>query len=268
MYLADYHSHTLCSPDSSAPLEAMARAARDAGLDSLCVTDHCDLLNGDGQRTFSFDWSPLLKQFHTVSAGLKDGPDLRLGLEFGSAQVDADAARAILNQPELDFVIGSLHNRSEANGGADFYYGQYTSPASCFEALDDYFASMALLASMDDCYDVLGHIIYPLRYMARDGQTDLSLAPYRDRLCAILRTVAERGRGIEVNTWCGRTVEPWREILSLYRACGGEIITIGSDAHSPEHVGKGVREAQSLLRDMGFRYLATYRRRRPEWIKL
>lgn len=268
MYLADYHSHTLCSPDSGAPLAAMARAALDAGLQSLCVTDHCDLLDGAGARTFSFDWTPLLAQFRSAAPQFEGRLDLRLGLEFGSAQVDADAAHAILDRPELDFVIGSLHNRSEAAGGEDFYYGKYTSSGACRAALDDYFASMEALAPLDERYDVLGHIIYPLRYMARDGRTDISLAPYRDRLRAILRTVVEHGRGIEVNTWCGRSVADWRETLSLYRECGGELVTVGSDAHAPANVGKGLREAQALLRETGFRYQAAYRRRRPEFVKL
>lgn len=268
MYLADYHSHTRCSPDSSAPLEAMAQAALDVGLQSLCVTDHCDLLDGEGKRTFSFDWAPLLEQFNAAAPKFAGKLDLRLGLEFGSAQVDADAAHAILDRPELDFVIGSLHNRSEAEGGEDFYYGRYTTSAFCHATLDDYFSSMAALVSMEERYDVLGHIIYPLRYMARDGQTDITLKPYLDRLRGILRTAVERGRGIEINTWCGRTVEGWREVLAVYRDCGGEILTIGSDAHAPENVGKGLREAQALLRDMGFRYFTAYRRRRPEFIKL
>ena len=44
MYCSDYHTHSQLSPDSSAPLEQMAQAAVEAGLDELCVTDHCDLL--------------------------------------------------------------------------------------------------------------------------------------------------------------------------------------------------------------------------------
>lgn len=268
MYLADYHTHTRCSPDSSAPLDAMARAAVEAGLTSLCVTDHCDLVNRYAQRVHSLDWAPLLEQYHAVRAAYGDALDLRLGLELGSAQVEPPVSRAILDQPELDFVIGSLHNRTLASGGADFYDGEYTSPEVCYEALDDYFTSMAVLATIDEFYDVLGHIIYPLRYMARDGQTDISLARYTDRLRAILRAAVERGRGIEVNTWCGRTVEPWREILSLYKDLGGEIITVGSDAHSPDNVGKGVRETHALLADMGFRYVAAYRGRKPEFQKI
>ncbi len=49
MYLADMHTHTQISPDSGARLADMARAAAAAGLDELYVTDHCDLLDGEGR---------------------------------------------------------------------------------------------------------------------------------------------------------------------------------------------------------------------------
>lgn len=39
MYLTDYHTHSCCSPDSTARLEDMVRAARRAGLRELCTTD-------------------------------------------------------------------------------------------------------------------------------------------------------------------------------------------------------------------------------------
>lgn len=60
--------------------------------------------------------------------------------------------------------------------------------------------------------------------------------------------MAQAGRAIEVNTWCGRTVTQWQPLLELYRDCGGELITLGSDAHRPEDVGKGIAQAQELLR--------------------
>ena len=58
MYLVDYHTHSCCSPDSTARLEDMAAAALCAGLAELCTTDHCDCsrrtavpyLSGTGAR--------------------------------------------------------------------------------------------------------------------------------------------------------------------------------------------------------------------------
>ena len=54
----------------------------------------------------------------------------------------------------------------------------------------------------------------------------------------------------------------------MYRQLGGEIITLGTDAHSPEFVGKAIRERQELLRECGFRRFCTFRRMEPVWHEL
>lgn len=267
MYYTDYHTHSNCSPDGYVPMREMAQAAVKSGLSELCLTDHCDLLGLNGERQDDYDWQEVLEQREDMLKLYGSRLELPLGLEFGSSHVDAEAARRILSQPELDFVIGSVHNHNLKNGGRDFYLGNYTAPQVCYEALDDYFASLELLAPLDT-YDVLGHVIYPLRYMtARDGQT-VSLDRYTERIRGILRAAVEHGHGIELNTWTGKTLRDWVPVLKLYRQCGGEIVTVGSDAHIPAGVGKGIPEAYELLLENGFSYVAVYRGRRPKMIKI
>ena len=258
MYYTDYHTHTQVSPDSDAPLSAMAEAAIAAGLDELCITDHCDLLELYGQPVDHFDWTPSLQQYREALPRYTGRLKLRLGLELGMAHLNPTLSQQILDRPELDFVLGSVHNLCPEQGGTDFYYVDYPDMEACYRALDDYFHSMSLLA-VTDFYDVLSHIIYPLRYM----DFPISLERYTDVLRTIFRSAAERGRGIELNTWRGRTLNEWLPVLKLFKSCGGEIITIGSDAHSPDGVGKGVQEACALVQEAGFRYLATYKARKP-----
>ena len=267
MYYTDYHSHSSCSDDGYVPMRDMAAAALECGLSELCLTDHCDLMGLEGELNLTYDWSPVLKQRAEMLRFFGEKLQLPLGLELGMSQVDPEAARKILSQLGLDFVIGSIHNHCPAKGGVDFYVGNYTSPEICHEALDDYFTSMALLAPLDT-YDVLGHLIYPLRYMTvRDGQ-QISLDRYTDRIRAILRTAVEHGHGLELNTWTGKTLTDWVPYLKLYRDCGGEIVTTGSDAHIPGGVGKGIAQAYGLLSELGFRYISVYRARKPQFIKI
>ena len=263
MYYTDYHTHTRLSPDSSAPLSAMAEAAAAAGLSELCVTDHYDLVDEEGAPTAKpLDWGAALGQWEPVRDAFRGRLTLKLGVELGSASFDPPAAARTLNHPAIDFVIGSLHNLSAQAGGSDFYYVDYRSPAVCYAALDDYFSSMAQLAPLP-LYDSLGHIIYPLRYMCmRDGQT-VSLERYTDRLRSILSDVVQTGHAIEVNTYNGRTVADWAPVLRLYRDVGGELVTVGSDAHTPGNMARGVKEAYDLLSTLGFRYVTTYEKRKP-----
>lgn len=59
--------------------------------------------------------------------------------------MDPDCAAAILSGADLDFVIGSIHNLSPAKGGRTSIL-DYTTPRACYEALDDYFDSLAQLS--------------------------------------------------------------------------------------------------------------------------
>ena len=175
MYLIDYHTHTRLSPDSEAPLAEMAQAAVRAGLSELCVTDHYDLLELDGTPAAApCDWAPAVEQLREAQDAFRGRLTLRLGLELGSAPFFPDKAQAAVDRPEVDFVIGSLHNLTPEAGGGDFYFVDYQTPETCYACLDNYFGSMLRLAPMS-CCDALGHIIYPLRYMnLRSGQDRMS----------------------------------------------------------------------------------------------
>ena len=267
MFLSDYHSHSLVSFDGKFPMIDMAQAAVAGGLNELCITDHCDFLDENGVPVRTYDWDKALAEYDAADGfHSRTGFSLRLGLELGMPYLDPAVAERICAQPRLDFVLGSVHNQSPERGGVDFYYADYSTAAACREALDDYFASLALLAETD-FYDVLAHIIYPLRYM-KPADGPVTLEGYEDRLDALLRTAIGRGRGMEVNTWCGRTLEDWMPLLKRYRALRGEIVTVGSDAHAPDNVGKGVPQAFELLREAGFRYVTVFRRRKPEFVPI
>lgn len=270
MYLADLHTHSILSMDGNVPLADMAQAAVDNGLSMLAVTDHYDMLDVNGQRDLTYDWSPSLAQYNETLSRFRDRLDLRLGIEMGGTPVSPDHARAIIAGAGegLDVVIGSIHNYQEELGGLEFYGDRFDSYAKCHTALDDYLTSMEQLVALPDCYDILGHINYPLRYMRRDGHPVVLLEHYKDRVAEILRTVIQTGRSMEVNTCRGLTVEDWRDFLMLYRDLGGTQVTTGSDAHLPKDVGGGLKDACALIQACGFRHLTVYNRRQAELVKI
>ncbi len=268
MFLADSHTHSNCSPDGTVPMVAMAQGAIAAGVSCLCITDHCDFLSLDGtQRTPFYNWSPVLAQFEEMQRQYGTSLDLRLGLEFGMGHLDPEGAKKVLSQPGLDFVIGAVHNLREELGGKDFYFLDYETEGDCYRALDDYFASMVEL-SKGAFYDVIGHIIYPLRYMRGQYETPISLSRYTDSIRLVMKHAVQSGRGIEINTWKGQTLKEWIPMLKLYRECGGEIVTVGSDAHAPGPIGAGIRESYTMLSDLGFSYVTVFKERKAEFVKL
>ena len=57
-------------------------------------------------------------------------------------------------------------------------------------------------------------------------------------------------------------------VEAIVEALGGEIITVGSDAHTPDQVFFRIREAYDLLKSCGFRYVSEFRKRQCEFIPL
>jgi len=57
-------------------------------------------------------------------------------------------------------------------------------------------------------------------------------------------------------------------ILELYRELGGSIITVGSDAHTPDRVGYGFEQVRKKLLKAGFTQITVYEKRVPRQIDL
>ena len=271
MYLCDIHSHTKISPDSKAELLDNARAAINAGLREFCVSDHHDLLDYDGFPAAPFDWPAALKQYRTAKEALGDKLILRLGLELGSAPYDPHAAREALAQggEELDFVLGSLHNWIGMEDGWDLAFSNYRDnlPLSRRAVEGTLGHTWALVTQHPDCYDSLAHIVYPLRYIHRDG-VELSIASYEEQVRAIFTEVARTGHAMEVNVCRGEDLASWPPLLAWFKECGGELVTVGADAHRAQDVAKGIPQALEMIKAAGFDYVTTYERRRPVLHKL
>lgn len=273
MFLADSHVHSNCSSDGRNSKIDMARAAQRAGVDCLCFTDHCDLdahATGEADPNCFKCWPRMLETHHEVLAACKDGPEVLLGLELGEAGHNTALAMEIASQPELDFVLGSLHN---LRGIMDFYDLRYEGEDHCKRLFELYLDELIEMAPLS-CYDVMSHVGYPRRYMFRAGiQIPFGLDEYGDRLRVLFEALIQNGKGIELNCSGFRKKflnEPFPpvEVLHFYRQLGGEIITLGSDAHMVRDAGAGLREGAGLLRDAGFKYYCVFRRRKPEFIPL
>ncbi len=264
--LINDHLHSRCSFDASYPLTEMCRAAEAAGIRRLCLTDHCDLVDEYGKPDDSFDWN---EEEAELEAARRAFPqlDIRCGIELGQAILRPEAAGQVLSHPEIDFVLGSMHNSRLAN--RDFYWITCTSMAQCHALLEDYFQCLLAL-SQSDWMDALAHLTYPLRYL-HPPEGEVSLSPFDDLIHEILQTLVHRGKALELNSSGNRqTGSPLlpESILRKYRSHGGELITIGSDAHEPAHIASGLEQGMALLRHCGFRYITLYRNRQPQPIPL
>ena len=244
----DYHTHTRASFDGTASLAEMARAAVEAGLTEVAVTDHCDF---GGQQPGAIDPLPPL-EFDRISLPIT----LVRGAEIGQPHHEPEAANAFLDSYRPEFTIGSLHN---LRGQMDFYYMTYNSAEAARALVRDYVAELFELVRWGR-FSVLGHLTYPVRYIPPELKADF--APHWADCEELFRKLIQKGIGIELNVSGlarpGQRPYPDLPLLRLYRQTGGEIVTIGSDAHSPQTIGQHIDDGLALLRQAGFRAVAGF----------
>ena len=269
MYLADYHTHTKFSPDAHDPMTDMARAAIRAGLDEICFTDHVEPMEWQSTELRKpYNWPALTEDFAAAQAAVGQQIQLRLGMELGDAQwAPEHVAKLLEGAPEFDFIIGSIHLLSRKYGGADLYDYMPATAAEAQEALGDYLEEALALAKLGG-FTVMGHLTLPLRYLNGMRGLSVTFVPYEDQIRAVLKTLIENGRGIELNCNRGDMPLPDEKWLKIYRELGGELITLGTDAHSTQHVGCSIRERQELLRACGFTRFCTFEKQKPIWHNL
>ena len=265
--LWDTHMHSQYSGDSDAPQEDMIRAAIRAKLPGICFTDHLDIDYPDDPELFLLDLPNYTSSVRAMQEQYRDQICVRYGIELGLQPHLAALHADILSQYDFDFVIGSSH----VVHGYDPYFPPFWKTHTEEEGYLEYFESILENIRAFDGFDVYGHIDYVVRYGPTRNE-NYTYAKYSDVIDEILRLLIEKGKGIEINTGGFKYglghPNPCEEILARYRELGGEIITVGADAHAPEQVGFAFENVPKILRDTGFTYYKVFRKRKPEFIKI
>ncbi len=265
--LWDTHIHTHFSGDSDAGPQQMILAAQNAGLSGLCFTDHLDYDYPDDPDLFQLDFPSYKEEVQKLQQEYQNRFPILLGIEIGlQPQIAAKNHEAAKACP-FDFIIGSSH----VVHGVDPYYDKYYEGRDEDSAYLEYFESILENLHTEADFDVYGHIDYVVRYGPNRNRF-YSYQKFSDVIDEILRTLIHMGKGIELNTGGFKYglghPNPTEEILSRYRQLGGEIITVGSDAHAPEHAGYAFDRVPELLTAAGFRYFTIFRNRKPVFLPL
>lgn len=274
MILSDYHVHTSFSTDSTAAPAAQIEALIAKGITEICITDHHDIgyhaeEPGDFSTELPFRLNPYeyYQEILRLSQKYSSQARISIGVELG---LRPDYHHSIEDFAELcdwDFIIGSTH----VVDGIDPYYPAFWKGQTKQASLLRYF--QATLENLEhlDCFDVYGHLDYIVRY-APDKTTGYRAADYQDVIDEILKKLIAKGKGLECNTAGLRhalpETNPCRDILTRYRELGGEILTIGSDGHKPEHLAYCFRQMPEYLSSCGFRYYTVFHNRKPEMLPL
>lgn len=259
----DFHLHSSLSFDSEEPAVEILKAAENAGLKEICFTDHYDFhFERDGQHDI-FTIEEYIENYGKLtSQKLK----VRKGVEIGLVEWNQKETDDFLNQWEFDYVIGSIHFA----GQYDPYFEQYWYGISFEEAVDKYINQIFACVKAHDNYDVLGHLTYVCKSEHNPTHSGVPYGRIKEITDEILKILVDKGKGIEVNTSGVDRIGdflPSLDYIKRFRELGGEIITIGSDAHDRTRVGQYTKEAMEMIGNV-FPYVCTFEKRKPVFHKL
>lgn len=259
----DFHMHSRVSFDGHDTGEALAMAAKAAGLKEICFTDHLDYDPLGNMKDLAFD----TEKYNAEYDGLDiQGLKIRRGMEFGLARDNREQFLLDLKRREFDFVLGSIHFVDDL----DVYFKEFWEGKTVFKAERRCLEETLACVQLHNDFDVLAHLTYISKTHAHPAPRPLPYGEHRELIDEILRTLAQKGKGLELNTSgrdrCGGFL-PTADIFRRFKELGGEIVTVGSDAHRCNRVGQYSFEACKLLEEI-FGYVCTYEGRKPVFHKL
>lgn len=266
MYIADYHTHSNFSSDSDTPLEENIKKAVSLGLKEIACTDHIDYDYPDPEFSFLFDYIPYKKEIDRLKEKYS-GIKIKTGVEIGIQPHVIDKINNLIMQNYFDFIIASTHVTQDKYDLCtnDFFEGK-----SKHQAYTDYFEEVLSNVKNYDFFSVYGHIDFINRYGNYEDKT-MDYNEFKSITDEILKIIISKGKGIEVNTSGYRYglghPHPQFELIKRYKELGGEIITVGSDAHKPEQITLKFDKAYELLKEAGFKYITLFNDRKPEFVK-
>lgn len=268
---ADFHLHSSFSGDSDTPMEQMIQRGIELGLSTMCFTEHMDMdypyARPEDEGMFDLNTDSYLYDLLKYKNKYADRINILFGVEIGvQPQLRRELAVYAKNH-DFDFIIASSHVCNHKDPYEPSFYEGRTDE----EAYREYFASVMDNLKIFSNFDVYGHLDYVVRY-GKTKDAEYTYRKYQDLIDPVLQKLIDMEKGIELNTGAIRyglkELNPCNDILKRYRELGGEIVTIGSDAHNPAYLADGFARASQILMECGFQYYTTFEKRSPEFHKL
>ena len=256
MLLCDSHCHSNNSFDAKNTVDEMCQAAISRGLYALAITDHCEAhyLNCGENCEFGIFDRQIPKSVSEMNIAKKQyAKQLKVlcGLELGEPMHDPAQTTKALSYGSFDFILASVHN---LRGRDDFYYMDF-SKVNIDTILQEYFTELAETAAFEH-FDSLAHLTYPLRYIVERTGSFPDLSKHYHLIDDVFNILIKNHKALEINV-SGlfkpmKTTLPDVSLVARFKELGGRYVTIGTDAHSEDMVGKGIEQGIAVAKEAGF----------------
>lgn len=233
----DTHIHTQYSSDSKMSIEMTMKKAEEKKL-GIIITEHIDLDYPD-EKLFKTDVELYINDYDKWR-----NKNLLLGIEIGMSPGFEQQYEDICNKYSFDFVLGSVHEVNHM----DLYEEEKLYELPKNELYNAYFKLIEECVDLHPFVDSLAHIDYIARY-ARYEDKEMYYDDFQDGIDRVLRSVIDKGICLEVNSRRlsnKEVIQNFIKIFKRYYELGGKYVTIGSDAHDIEGIGKNFDSAKQI----------------------
>ena len=267
MLYFDSHIHTDNSPDGRFSASKMCEAAMEKGLDLITFCDHCEI---DEFYSDNYDTRTVkaFADYCEAKERFSDRLTVLAGIEIGQPDIDKDFADKIISAHKYDYVLASLHHpHGKMPDIKDIKYDKI----DVYRFMEDYFSELYEIAKWDGC-DALAHLTCPMRRIQGKYQINFDYSVIQEATDELLAEIIRQKKAVEINTSglrqaVGRTM-PDENILIRYRQLCGKYVTVGSDAHSTDDIGAGIKEGIEKARKCGFGQITVFINREKKLIDI
>lgn len=265
-YLVDYHMHSTNSVDGADSIAEMCDNALNAGFYEIAVTDHFE---PESSNPGYKEYKPInyWRELEAAKDKYRGRLKIKAGVELGQPHLFPHTSDLLVKSQPYDYVIGSAH---KFPGDTDVGELDFNS-IKLDNLYEMYLLQLKELVSWGN-FDCIGHLDLIKRYCSNHYNSRITLTNHCELLREVFELVISKGKGIEINTSSLRQsineTMPGLDVLKIYKEMGGEILTIGSDAHCAKDVGRGIRDALEMAREAGFIYITVFNNRLPAWRRI
>jgi histidinol-phosphatase (PHP family) len=282
--MVDYHVHPDFSPDAQGSIRDFCARAGELGLEEICFTTHFEpdperdefesvIVRGEA-RSVSSDWAGYYLE--EIARAQEEFPEVRIraGIELGYEMGVEGRTADFLDRYRFDFVLGAIHclEHVAISGSKEVERMKALLAPNGAEYLANRYFDYLQAAVGCRLFDCIAHLDiyrkYVLPLWAGTPEQDVFSRVVAERIGPALEYMAENRVGIEVNTSALRRGEdepyPGWDIVREAKQVGVEPFTLGSDAHRPEDLGKGIEDTATRLAGLGIQPARFEARRRIE----
>jgi len=244
-------------------MESMCAEAVRKNIPEIAFTEHFDRVR-NGMCFDRYDAAGFFKELEKMRVKFApQGLTIKAGVEVGEIHLNRAEVNAVLDAHPYDLVLGSLHWA----GGENIFERPYFQKRDHQTAARDYFAELAEMVDGGG-FTIMSHMDVLKRTGYGVYNNHFDIAEYEEYVRPVFAACIRRGIAPEINTSALRMpvnqTHPTLEAIRWYKEMGGELLSIGSDSHSPVQLGTGLDKAIQIAKDAGFTHLTRYAARKVQ----